>query len=97
MAALEHPIVDINNPPLTGDPKLTPLAHFGGPTKTRFPLAGSAAVDKISAAGCVAATDQRGYLRPDAGSPSATPCDIGAVEADAATRNDIIFINSPDM
>jgi len=85
-----------NNAPLTGDPKLTPLAQFGGPTKTRFPLAGSAAVDVIPAAGCIAATDQRGYARPNADSTSTTPCDIGAVEADAATRNDIIFINGLD-
>jgi hypothetical protein len=84
------------NAPLTGDPMLTPLAHFGGPTKTRFPLAGSKAVDVISAAACKAVTDQRGYARPDVGSASATPCDIGAVEADAATRNDIIFINGVD-
>ena len=86
-----------NNAPMTGNPKLTPLAHFGGPTKTRFPLAGSAAVNVISAASCKTTTDQRGYARPDAGSTSATPCDIGAVEADAATRNDIIFINGLDL
>jgi len=88
---------DINasftNAPLTGDPILTPPSNFGGPTKTMFPLAGSAAINAIPATGgsCPVATDQRGVARP-----RGAGCDIGAVEADAATGNDIIFIDGFD-
>jgi len=76
----------------TADPMLTSLGNFGGPTPTMFPLPGSPAIDAIA---CTNAppTDQRGYLRPDPGNTSATPCDIGAVEADPITTNDIIFID----
>jgi predicted outer membrane repeat protein len=82
-----------NAAPLTGDPKLTPLGNFGGPTKTLFPLAGSAAIDAIPATGgsCPVAIDQRGVARPQGAG-----CDVGTAEADAATGNDIIFIDGFD-
>lgn len=85
------------NVPLHGDPKLTPLANFGGSTPTMFPLAGSAAMDAITPASgqCPAPqtqSDQRGVARPQGAA-----CDIGAVEVDAATQDDIIFINGFDQ
>lgn len=58
------------------------LADNGGPTWTMLPQPGSVAIDAGDSAHCQA-TDQRGYIRPDPGSTSATPCDIGAVETDS--------------
>lgn len=79
--------------PFTGDPKLTPLQNFGGPTRTMFPLTGSAAIDAIAPVSgqCLVPTDQRGKTRPQGAG-----CDIGAVEYDATTGNDIIFIDGFD-
>jgi hypothetical protein len=58
------------------DPKLGPLDDNGGLTLTRQPLAGSAAIDLVPAAGAgCAATDQRLVLRP-----SGAGCDAGAYE-----------------
>lgn len=57
---------------------LGPLAANGGPTSTHLPLPGSPALDTADPARC-GAPDQRGLLRPAAG------CDVGAVEAGAAT------------
>ncbi len=59
------------------------LTNNGGPTQTMLPGAGSAAINAIA---CTNAplTDQRNYLRPDPSSIGlATPCDVGAVEANS--------------
>jgi CSLREA domain-containing protein len=56
------------------DPKLAPLANYGGPTQTHRLLAGSPAIDAASAADCPA-TDQRGVPRPQGAG-----CDIGSFE-----------------
>lgn len=58
------------------DPSLGALAANGGPTETLALPAGSAALDRIPAAGC-ALTDQRGLPRPQT---AGTPCDMGAYE-----------------
>lgn len=81
------------NAPLTGDPKLTALGKFGGTTKTRAPLPGSAAIDAFApvAAACPVARDQRYVQRPQG-----TGCDIGAVEYRATDGNDIIFVDGFD-
>lgn len=78
-----------NAMPSTGDPVLAPLGNFGGPTRTRLPLAGSAAIDSIPAVSgqCPVAVDQRDVARPQGNG-----CDIGAVEHD----NDVIFLNGFD-
>ena len=57
-----------SNGNLTGDPLLTSLGNFGGPTKTDAILTGSPAIHTGS--GC-AGVDQRGFTRPET-------CDIGA-------------------
>jgi predicted outer membrane repeat protein len=57
--------------------KLGPLADNGGPTETRLPLAGSAAID---AGACLTSQDQRGLPRP-----SGVTCDTGAVEVQQTT------------
>ena len=68
------------SPALSGDPKLGPLGNNGGYTRT-FPLqSGSPAIDAGNALTC-AATDQRGYPRPQDGNLDGNAvCDIGAVE-----------------
>jgi CSLREA domain-containing protein len=59
--------------------QLATLGFFGGPTHTRPPLAGSAAIDRIL--GVCLATDQRGVPRPqDGDTVSGAKCDAGAVE-----------------
>ena len=67
---------------LTGDPKLSPLGHFGGPVQTMHPLIGSPAID---AAGEIdpGGTDARGFPRFVDGNSSSPDAqlDIGAVEA----------------
>jgi len=67
---------------LTGqDPKLKPLANYGGPTETRDLLAGSPALNAGNPGGCrdslgsLLTIDQRGRIRP-----FGAACDIGAVE-----------------
>lgn len=57
------------------DPKLGPLADYGGPTRTMALLAGSPALDAAASGDCPA-TDQRGIARPFGGA-----CDIGAFES----------------
>jgi hypothetical protein len=74
----------------TTDPLLLPLANNGGPTDTfaleTFPLT-SPAIDRIPVANCTdqtsfpLVTDQRLFVRPDAGNPNS--CDSGAYEAGA--------------
>lgn len=61
------------------DPLLAPLADNGGPTPTRMPDPTSRAIDAGDPAACPA-TDQRGVARPQG-----RACDIGAVEAPAAS------------
>lgn len=71
----------VGTTPLTGDPKLTPLGYFGGPTMTMHPLIGSPAID---AAGTTnpGGTDARGFPRfVDGDTFVGAQLDIGAVEA----------------
>ncbi len=56
------------------DPKLAPLADYGGPTLCMALLAGSPAIDYADGSN-FPATDQRGYVRPIGSGP-----DIGAYE-----------------
>jgi len=56
------------------DPRLAPLASYGGPTKTHRLLLGSPAIDAASSTDCPA-TDQRGV-----GRPQGAACDIGSFE-----------------
>jgi CSLREA domain-containing protein len=60
------------------DPQVGALGDNGGPTQTRRPLPGSAAIDAyaIPCAGGLA-VDQRGIARPQ---PAGGKCDVGAVE-----------------
>ena len=67
-----------------GDPALGALASNGGPTQTRMPGAGSAAIDRIPPARCILSVDQRGAQRP-----AGSGCDSGATEAGAVI--DAIF------
>ncbi|MBN8482498.1 MAG: hypothetical protein J0L88_13020 [Xanthomonadales bacterium] len=67
-----------------GNPVLGTLASNGGPTQTRMPGTGSAAIDRISPARCILSMDQRGARRP-----AGAGCDSGAVEAGAVI--DTIF------
>jgi uncharacterized repeat protein (TIGR01451 family)/CSLREA domain-containing protein len=67
---------------ISGNPNLGPLQNNGGPTQTRDLLAGSLALETADTATCAGAPvsnlDQRGFNRPN---PSATQCDMGAVES----------------
>jgi Tol biopolymer transport system component len=58
----------------SGNPKLGPLAYYGGPTYTEALTAGSPAIDHGTSIGCPA-KDQRGVTRPQG-----AHCDIGAYE-----------------
>ncbi len=64
----------------TGDPKLSPLGNFGGPTQTMPPLPDSPAIDAGGATTLL--TDQRGQPRVLRNGP-----DIGASEVPAADYN----------
>ncbi len=77
-------IQDTNGATITGvithniynqDPKLGPLADYGGPTPTMPLLAGSPAIDAGGTTDCLP-TDQRGRIRP-----YGAACDIGAFES----------------
>ena len=59
----------------SGDPRLGPLAANGGPTQTMALLAGSPAINVVSANNCPLSTDERGVARPQG-----TGCDAGAYE-----------------
>lgn len=63
------------------DPLLSVLQDNGGPTPTRLPGQGGAAIDAV-ACGTDATDDQRGVARPQGS--GATPCDLGAVEYQSA-------------
>ena len=69
--------------------RLAPLGHYGGPTATAAPMAGSALIDAatgcLDASGVTITQDQRGVSRPQG-----MQCDIGAVES----NNDLIFIDA---
>ena len=65
------PSTQLGNNLIIGDPQLTPLDDFGGPTHTMLPLPGSRAIDM--AIGSTSPLDQRGRARN--GIP-----DIGAAE-----------------
>ncbi|HEY6042160.1 MAG TPA: choice-of-anchor Q domain-containing protein, partial [Anaerolineae bacterium] len=58
------------------DPKLAPLGHYGGPTKTMALLKGSPAIDAVLTGCPPPSVDQRGVSRPQG-----AHCDIGAFEA----------------
>ena len=63
---------------LSGDPQLSDLGDFGGPTQTMLPLSGSPAIDAGSTSD-PGGSDQRGFPRFVNGA-----VDIGAVEIQAA-------------
>ncbi|MES2659952.1 MAG: right-handed parallel beta-helix repeat-containing protein [Verrucomicrobiota bacterium] len=68
------------------DPKLSPLARFGGNTMTLHPLVGSPAIDAGGATN-PGGTDQRGYPRFTNGDgKGGAALDIGAVEAGPAVK-----------
>jgi CSLREA domain-containing protein len=67
------------------DPMLAPIAPYGGPTQTMFPLAGSPAIGSALNGQCLA-VDQRGEQRNDGA------CDVGAVERQAG-EEDPIFVD----
>ncbi len=64
---------------LSGDPMLSPLGNYGGPTQTAPPMNGSLANDHGDDTYCLASpaggVDQRGITRP-----VGSGCDIGATE-----------------
>jgi hypothetical protein len=65
----------------TGDAKLSPLGHFGGPVQTLHPLVGSPAIDAADSDD-PGGTDARGFARfVDGDANFSTLLDIGAVEA----------------
>lgn len=74
------------------NPKLGPLANFGGPTKTLPLLTGSCAIDAGPFTPSVT-TDQRGDPRPVQITAAAPRADIGAFEKQSASDPDFIFIN----
>lgn len=78
------------------DPRLTPLADHGGPTRTIWPAPGSIAIDHghplFSATGCEG-DDQALNDRPvDFDGDGVALCDIGAVEL----QGDVIFFDPFD-
>lgn len=88
----------VNNPVghiTVADPMLEPLAYYGGPTLTRRPLPGSAAIDRGDDFLC-AEIDQRGELRPQDGDANGSfLCDIGAVEL--TPNDDVVFKDGFDL
>lgn len=76
----------LTSTPLGLDLQLAPLGDYGGPTRTRPPLAGSPLIDAESTAGSEA-TDQRGFARTGTG-------DLGAVEVVATT---VSGVSSPTV
>ena len=77
------------------DPRLGPLAHYGGPTQTLALLPGSPAIDAGQNSTC-ASIDQRGQGRPYDGDQNGSAiCDMGAFEVGAIDL-DRIFANGFD-
>ncbi|MGE8319221.1 MAG: choice-of-anchor Q domain-containing protein [Comamonas sp.] len=62
------------------DPELGPLQDNGGPTPTRLPGPGSAALDMVDCGALELTADQRGLARPQGAA-----CDMGAVERRATS------------
>lgn len=78
-----------NTKAVSGDPKLTALGNYGGPTQTMMPQPGSTAI----CAGAISsdlATDQRGYARTTTYNDTAC-VDAGAVE----TNYSLNFVDQP--
>ena len=67
------------------DPRLAPLANYGGPTETHLPLADSPLLD--AAGGMVPPADQRGVDRP-----VGAAADIGAVERQPGDPNPVPIV-----
>ena len=67
------------------DAMLGPLQDNGGPTQTHGFTGPSPAIDRIAAADCTVAADQRGVARPQGAG-----CDSGSVEATAADQLDAL-------
>ncbi|WP_165223312.1 choice-of-anchor Q domain-containing protein [Aquisphaera insulae] len=68
---VSNPYTGSNNL-IGGDPKLSPLGWYGGPTQTMPPLAGSAAIGAGTTSGAPT-TDQRGF-------PRGSSIDLGAFQ-----------------
>lgn len=78
-----------NTNAVLGDPMLTPLGNYGGPTQTMVPLPGSAAICAGATANVPSGviTDQRGYSRTNSTYPGYTTSacvDAGAVQTSYA-------------
>jgi predicted outer membrane repeat protein len=73
---------------LSGDPKLAPLANYGGRTMTIPPLPASPVIDAGILLSSTPAADQRGWPRV-----SGTSTDIGAVELHQIVVNTLIDEN----
>ena len=71
------------------DPVLGPLADNGGPTLTHLPLSGSPAIDGANVLFTLP-TDQRGIARPQG-----VTNDIGAVEVEALSLQQLIDVAAP--
>ncbi len=69
------------NGDITAVPLLGSLQFNGGPTQTMALLPGSPAIDAIPTNVCLAASDQRGIIRPqDGNGDTILACDLGAFE-----------------
>lgn len=79
------------------DPKLAPLANYGGPTQTMLPMPGSAAICAGSTAQAVdgqgnpLTTDQRGFARTNTIYTGSSCVDAGAVQ----TNYSLAFTTEP--
>ncbi len=82
-----------SNNQIGGDPQLTPMDFFGGPTPTMLPLPGSPALDGAEVP-LITANDQRGFSRAlDGDGDGSAIADIGAVEV----RRVLVDTNIDDL